>query len=137
MPHPLTLQVLDGLELGRVYEGLSAPVTLGTGPDCSVQIVDDRVQVLHARLEEHEGQLVLVEFEHPVILVNLVPDPRQLRRVVEIGDMLTLGRTVLVLGTPEQITERLTKINEAASQLVELDPDEPSSSQDLLGPTLE
>ena len=47
----LTLSVLEGLERGRVYDQLETPVTIGREEDNVVQLNDERVSRVHAKLQ--------------------------------------------------------------------------------------
>ena len=39
----ITIQVLEGLERGRVFDSLDTPVTIGREDDNSIQLNDERV----------------------------------------------------------------------------------------------
>ena len=39
----ITIQVLEGLERGRVFDSLETPVTIGREDDNSIQLNDERV----------------------------------------------------------------------------------------------
>lgn len=97
----VTLQVIDGFEKGRLFEELSTPVTIGREEDNSVQLNDERVSRFHAKIQDEDGRLILTDLDstngtrvngHPVQV-----------RVLQFGDQLTFGRSVLVVGGPAEI----------------------------------
>ena len=98
----LTLSVLEGLERGRVYDQLETPVTIGREEDNVVQLNDERVSRVHAKLQEDRGQVILTDLNstngsrvngHPVQL-----------RVLQPGDHVQIGRCTLLYGSNEQIS---------------------------------
>ena len=102
-----TLQILEGLERGRVYENLRPPVTIGREDDNSIRLNDERISRFHAKIQEEGDQFILTDLEstngtrvngHPVQM-----------RVLQVGDQINLGRCILVFGSREQIQEKLAK----------------------------
>jgi pSer/pThr/pTyr-binding forkhead associated (FHA) protein len=57
----LTLSVLEGLERGLVYEDLETPVTIGREEDNVIQLNDERVSRVHAKLQEDRSQVILTD----------------------------------------------------------------------------
>jgi hypothetical protein len=104
----VTLSVLEGLERGRIYHNLATPITIGREEDNVIQLNDERVSRVHAKLQEDRGQVLLTDLNstngsrvngHPVQL-----------RVLQPGDHLQIGRCTLLFGTNEQIAERATQL---------------------------
>jgi len=104
----VTLSILEGLERGRVYDSLETPVTIGREEDNMVQLNDERVSRVHAKLQEDRGQIILTDLNstngsrvngHPVQL-----------RVLQPGDHLQIGRCTLLDGSDEQISEHATEL---------------------------
>ncbi len=92
----VTLSILEGLERGRVYERLATPVSIGREIDNTIQLNDDRVSRFHAKVQDDGGSVILTDLDstngtrvngHPVQI-----------RVLQIGDLVTIGRCVLVFG---------------------------------------
>ncbi len=92
----VTLSILEGLELGRVYAALPTPVSIGREADNTIQLNDDRVSRFHAKVQDDGGSVILTDLDstngtrvngHPVQI-----------RVLQIGDLVTIGRCVLVFG---------------------------------------
>lgn len=99
----ITLSILEGLERGQVYEGLETPVNIGREEDNPIQLNDERVSRVHAKLQEDHGDIILTDLNstngsrvngHPVQL-----------RVLQPGDHLQIGRCTLLFGSDAQIAE--------------------------------
>lgn len=104
----ITLRVLDGADRGKVYEGLSTPVTIGREEGNSVQLNDERVSRFHLKIQEDQEKLVLTDLES-TNGTKVNGEDIQLR-ILRVGDMIALGRSVLLFGSREQIAERLAKL---------------------------
>lgn len=100
----VTLSVLEGLERGRIFRNLSTPVTIGREEVNTVQLNDERISRLHAKLQEDQGAILFTDLNstngsrvngHPVQI-----------RVLRPGDQLQLGRCTLLFGSIEEIRER-------------------------------
>lgn len=96
----VTLQVIDGQERGRVYEDLPTPITLGREEDNAIRLNDERVSRFHAKIQMDEGRVILTDLEstngtrvngHPVKM-----------RVLQAGDQISIGRSVLLFGDQEK-----------------------------------
>lgn len=92
----VTLSILEGLERGRVYTRLPTPVSIGRELDNTIQLNDDRVSRFHAKVQDDGGSVILTDLDstngtrvngHPVQI-----------RVLQLGDLVTIGRCVLVFG---------------------------------------
>jgi pSer/pThr/pTyr-binding forkhead associated (FHA) protein len=104
----ITLRVLDGADRGKVYEGLSTPVTIGREEGNSVQLNDERVSRFHLKIQEDQEKLVLTDLES-TNGTKVNGEDIQLR-ILRVGDMISLGRSVLLFGSREEIAERLAKL---------------------------
>jgi hypothetical protein len=100
----VTLSVLEGLERGRIFRNLSTPVTIGREEVNTVQLNDERISRLHAKLQEDQGAILFTDLNstngsringHAVQI-----------RVLRPGDQLQLGRCTLLFGSMEEIRER-------------------------------
>lgn len=92
----VTIRVLEGLERGRLYNGLVTPITIGREDDNDIQLNDDRVSRFHAKLQDDGGRVILTDLDstngtrvngHPVQV-----------KVLQTGDLLMIGRCVLLFG---------------------------------------
>ena len=99
----ITIQLIEGLERGQVFEELPTPVSIGREDDNSVRLNDERVSRFHAKIQADGGHVILTDLDstngtrvngHPVQM-----------RVLQFGDQLTIGRCLLIYGSQEQIAE--------------------------------
>lgn len=104
----ITLQVIDGFEKGRSFRDLPTPVSIGREEDNSIQLNDERVSRFHLKIQEDGGRIILTDLDstngtrvngHPVTM-----------RVLQVGDQVGIGRSLLVFGSPEQIAERIERL---------------------------
>lgn len=104
----ITLRVLDGADRGRLFEDLATPVTVGREEGNSVQLNDERVSRFHLKIQEDQEKLVLTDLES-TNGTKVNGEDIQLR-ILRVGDMISLGRSVLLFGSREQIAERLASL---------------------------
>ncbi len=104
----ITLQVLDGADRGRTYEEMATPVTIGREEGNTIQLNDERVSRFHLKIQEDQEKVVLTDLES-TNGTKVNGEEIQLR-ILRFGDMITLGRSVLLFGSREQIAERLASL---------------------------
>ncbi len=104
----VTLRLLDGADRGRVYDALETPVTIGREEGNSVQLNDDRVSRFHLKIQEDHEQLVLTDLES-TNGTKVNGEDIQLR-ILRHGDMICVGRSVLLYGSPGEIEGRLATL---------------------------
>jgi FHA domain len=101
----ITIQVLEGFERGRVFADLATPVTIGREEDNSIQLNDERVSRFHVKIQEDDGRVILTDLDstngtringHPVQV-----------RVLQHGDQLSIGRSLLLYGSEREIAAYL------------------------------
>lgn len=114
----ITLSVLEGLERGRIYEDLETPVSIGREEDNQIQLNDERVSRIHAKVQEDRGEVILTDLNstngsrvngHPVQL-----------RVLQPGDHVQIGRCTLLYGSDAQIAEHARKLGVEVASLTPL-----------------
>ena len=114
----ITLSVLEGLERGRIYEDLETPVSIGREEDNLIQLNDERVSRIHAKLQEDRSEVILTDLNstngsrvngHPVQL-----------RVLQPGDHVQIGRCTLLYGNDAQIAEHARQLGVEVSSLTPL-----------------
>ncbi len=107
----ITLQVIDGADRGRIYDTLTTPVTIGREEGNSIQLNDERVSRFHLKIQKDEEKFVLTDLES-TNGTKVNGEDIQLR-ILRFGDMITVGRSVLVFGSPGQIAQRLAELRGA------------------------
>jgi hypothetical protein len=106
----VTLRVLDGADRGKEYRNLPTPVTIGREEGNTVQLNDERISRFHIKIQEDQGKLVLTDLES-TNGTRVNGEDVQLR-LLRYGDVIALGRSVLLYGTKEQILSRLDELRE-------------------------
>lgn len=100
----VTFQIISGMEQGRTLQA-ATPVTIGREEENSLRLNDDRVSRFHAKIQEDSGKIVLTDLDSTNgTRVNGLPVQM---RVLQLGDHVTVGRSILVYGSPEQVVARL------------------------------
>jgi hypothetical protein len=126
----VTLRVLDGADRGKVFEHLPTPVTIGREEGNSVQLNDERISRFHIKIQEDLGKLVLTDLES-TNGTRVNGEDSQLR-ILRYGDVILLGRSVLLYGTREQIAGRLDALREDGLAMTgEINPEELSKHLDV------
>src|SRR5579872_1731725 len=106
----ITIQVLEGFERGRVFGDLATPITIGREEDSTIQLNDERVSRFHVKIQEDAGRVILTDLDstngtringHPVQM-----------RVLQFGDQMSIGRSLLLYGSPEEIDGQAPVENE-------------------------
>jgi pSer/pThr/pTyr-binding forkhead associated (FHA) protein len=116
----VTLRVLDGADRGRDYKNLPTPVTIGREEGNTVQLNDERISRYHIKIQEDDGKLVLTDLES-TNGTRVNGEDVQLR-ILRYGDVIAVGRSVLLYGTRDQIVGRLDELRENGLELTgELD----------------
>jgi hypothetical protein len=101
----VTLRVLDGADRGRVFAELPTPVTIGREEGNTVQLNDERVSRFHIKIQEDQDKLVLTDLES-TNGTKVNGESVQLW-VLRHGDVIIVGRTVLLFGSQDEIAQRL------------------------------
>jgi hypothetical protein len=116
----VTLRVLDGADRGKEYRSLPTPVTIGREEGNTVQLNDERISRFHIKIQEDQGKLVLTDLES-TNGTRVNGEDVQLR-LLRYGDVIAVGRSVLLYGTKEQIVARLDELREDGLEMTgELD----------------
>lgn len=104
----ITLQVLDGADRGRVYDEMVTPVTIGREEGNTIQLNDERVSRYHLKIQEDQEKIVLTDLES-TNGTKVNGEEIQLR-ILRFGDVISVGRSVLLFGSREQIADRLARL---------------------------
>ncbi|GAB4135427.1 MAG: FHA domain-containing protein [Planctomycetaceae bacterium] len=122
----VTFQVVEGMERGRVYADLPTPITLGREEENAIRLNDERVSRFHAKVQSDGDRVILTDLQstngtrvngHPIQM-----------RVLRIGDQVTIGRSVLIFGSREEIATDIARSAEENSHAGDFD-----SSEKTLG----
>lgn len=111
VPSTLTFQVLEGIDKGRVFRDLNTPVTIGREEGNSLRLNDERISRFHAKVQIDKDDFILTDLESTNgtrVNGNIV----QIRRL-RYGDRISLGRSLLLFGSNEQIASRMSNLEEA------------------------
>ena len=106
----ITLRVLDGADRGTVYENLAVPITIGREEGNSIQLNDERISRFHIKIQEDQDKLVLTDLES-TNGTRVNGEDTQLR-ILRYGDVVSVGRSVLLFGTRDQIATRLQDLRD-------------------------
>ena len=104
----ITIRVLDGADRGRVYSNLNPPITIGREEGNTIQLNDERISRFHVKIQEDHDKLVITDLES-TNGTKVNNEDVQLR-ILRFGDMIQLGRSVLLFGSREQIAQRLARL---------------------------
>ena len=105
----ITIQVLEGVERGRCYADLPAPVTIGREEENIIRLNDERVSRFHAKLQDDGGRLILTDLQS-TNGTRVNGRPVQVR-VLRPGDQIAIGRCLLLFGSPEEIIAWAEKLH--------------------------
>ena len=110
----VTIRILDGADRGRLFEGMPTPVTIGREEGNDIQLNDERVSRYHVKIQEDHDKLVLTDLQS-TNGTKVNGEEMQLR-ILRHGDMIALGRSVLLFGKPDEIAHRLARLRGALSE---------------------
>jgi hypothetical protein len=100
----VTFLVLEGVDKGRVYRDLPVPVTIGREEGNALRLNDERVSRYHAKIQTEDGDIILTDLDS-TNGTRVNGAPVQIRRL-RAGDQVSIGRTMLLYGTMEEIEAR-------------------------------
>jgi hypothetical protein len=100
----VTFLVLEGVDKGRVFRDLSIPVTIGREEGNALRLNDERVSRFHAKVQIEDGDIILTDLDS-TNGTRVNGSAIQIRRLRP-GDQLSIGRTMLLYGTMEEIAAR-------------------------------
>lgn len=104
----VTIRLLDGADRGRVFEDLEPPITIGREEGNTIQLNDERVSRFHVKIQIDSDKLVLTDLES-TNGTKVNGEDIQLR-ILRFGDLVAVGRSVLLFGSRDEIAERLAEL---------------------------
>src|SRR5919204_2095684 len=102
------LQVLEGVDKGRVFRDLATPLTIGREEGNLLRLNDERVSRYHAKIQQDNDDIILTDLESTNgtrVNGNVI----QIRRLRP-GDRVGVGRSVLLFGSEKEIAERVVSL---------------------------
>lgn len=102
------MRVLDGADRGRIYQNLAPPITIGREEGNTIQLNDERISRYHLKIQEDHNRLVLTDLES-TNGTKVNGEEAQLK-ILRYGDIISVGRSVLLFGSRDQIAERLARL---------------------------
>lgn len=110
----LTLRIVQGADRGKVFSDLKTPISIGREEGNTIQLNDERISRFHCKIQDDNAHLVLTDLES-TNGTRVNGQDCQLR-ILRFGDIISVGRSMLLFGTHEQIESRvqenLTAIDE-------------------------
>jgi pSer/pThr/pTyr-binding forkhead associated (FHA) protein len=104
----VTLRVIDGADRGQSFDDIITPFTIGREEGNPVQLNDERISRFHLKIQEDDGKIVLTDLDSTN--GTKVNGEAVRLTLVRAGDLIALGRTVIVVGSREEIAERLAAL---------------------------
>lgn len=99
----ITLRVISGADRGKVYGELSTPITIGREEGNVVQLNDERISRYHVKIQEDDGRLVVTDLDSTN--GTRVNGHNCNLKILRYGDTISIGRSVLLVGSREQVAE--------------------------------
>ncbi|MBM4068033.1 MAG: FHA domain-containing protein [Planctomycetes bacterium] len=101
----VTFQILEGIDKGRVFRDLATPVTIGREEGNLLRLNDERVSRFHAKVQIDNEDFILTDLEstNGTKVNGTVVQIRRLRH----GDRVSVGRSLLLFGSNEEIRQRM------------------------------
>ena len=101
----ITLRVLHGADRGRVFDRVPTPVTIVREEGNSIQLNDERISRYHLKLQSDNDKVVATDLES-TNGTKVNGEDIQVR-IVRDGDMISLGRSLLLVGSHSDIDRRI------------------------------
>jgi len=118
----VTFQILNGFERGKVYSELAPPFTIGREEENTIRLNDERVSRFHCKIQDDDGRVILTDLDSTNgTRVNGTPVQM---RVLNIGDQVAIGRSLLLFGSPQQLVAKRSLVEQKTHELGH--PDEPT-----------
>ena len=104
----VTFLVLEGVDKGRVYKDLPIPVTIGREEGNGLRLNDERVSRFHAKVQVEDTDIILTDLDS-TNGTRVNGTSIQIRRLRP-GDQVSIGRSMLLFGTMEEIAARKASV---------------------------
>ena len=125
----VTLKVLHGADRGKVFADLMPPFTVGREEVNDIQLNDERVSRCHFKIQRDNDRLVLTDLDSTNgTKVNGVEYPLKILRS---GDLISVGRSLMLVGSEEEIAARLAALGDNPTMSREMSSSESSVALEL------
>jgi hypothetical protein len=104
----ITLRVLDGADRGRVFEDVPTPLTIGREEGNPIQLNDERVSRFHLKIQDDQNKIVVTDLQS-TNGTRINGEDVQIW-LLRAGDVISVGRTVLLFGSRDEIARRLASL---------------------------
>ncbi|TWU31524.1 FHA domain-containing protein [Novipirellula artificiosorum] len=101
----VTLKILHGADRGKVYDDLQPPLTVGREEGNDIQLNDERVSRCHFKVQRDNDRLVLTDLDSTN--GTKVNGTECQLKILRHGDLIAVGRSLILVGSEEQIAARL------------------------------
>ncbi|QDS96298.1 FHA domain-containing protein FhaA [Roseimaritima multifibrata] len=105
----ITITILHGADRGKVYRELTVPMTIGREEGNSIQLNDERVSRCHLKVQRDNDRLVLTDLDSTN--GTKVNGQETHLRILRYGDLIAVGRSLMLIGSDEQIAQRMARLN--------------------------
>ena len=132
----VTIRILHGADRGQVYDSLRVPLTIGREEGNEIQLNDERVSRCHLKIQQDGDRLVLTDLDSTN--GTKVNGGQCNLKILRAGDLIAVGRSLLLVGDEQQIADRLQRAgvlgpgNDAVAGI--LVPDQSSGEIDACDP---
>ncbi|TWT64757.1 FHA domain-containing protein FhaA [Allorhodopirellula solitaria] len=101
----VTIKVLHGSDRGKIFEEINPPLTIGREEGNDIQLNDERVSRCHLKIQRDNDRLVLTDLDSTN--GTKVNGAECQLKILRHGDLIAVGRSLMLLGSEQQIAERL------------------------------
>lgn len=126
----VTIKVLHGSDRGKVFHELATPLTIGREEGNSIQLNDERVSRCHFKIQRDNDRLVLTDLDS-TNGTKVNGEECQLK-ILRHGDLIAVGRTMMLVGTEEQIAARIAAMTGGGNEGPTMEQDSGGSESSLL-----
>ena len=104
----VTVRILDGPDRGKEFYQIATPVTIGREEGNQIQLNDRRVSRNHVKIHESNNVVLVTDLQS----TNGTKVNGEAIRVwrLQPGDLVTVGRSLLLFGSTTDIAERLAAL---------------------------
>jgi len=107
----VTIRILDGPDRGKEFHQIATPVTIGREEGNQIQLNDRRVSRNHIKIHESNDAVLMTDLQS----TNGTKVNGEAVRVwrLQAGDLVTVGRSILLFGSTADIAERLASLKKS------------------------